>query len=210
MRDTGNRLSRAEVLSRVRSALKTGNYSQIPQLETEATTRTARFAAPGEATAARGAGKPRRMGTSFDFFTVPDALNDWSRLSRIGMSPSTSIPTAAFTRPAAYLAGGWRWGCSHGLIHLASFRSQSLFLFLFSDHLSKPEDSIAKHYPGHISRRQICFRLLDSTHDAQELDATSPLGGNAAGNTTRKHLCWTGSRERFQIGHDCSLLPRDI
>ena len=55
MRDTGNKLSRAEVLSRVRSALKTGNYSQIPQLETEATTRTARFAAPGEASAARKA-----------------------------------------------------------------------------------------------------------------------------------------------------------
>jgi len=57
MRETGNRLSRAEVLSRVRSALKKGNYTQTPQLETEATTRSARFATPEKGTTARGAGK---------------------------------------------------------------------------------------------------------------------------------------------------------
>ena len=63
MRETGNRVSRAEVLSRVRSLLKKGNYSQIPQLETEATTRSARIAELGEGSAGRDAGTPKKKRT---------------------------------------------------------------------------------------------------------------------------------------------------
>ncbi len=60
MRETGNRMSRAEVLSRVRSLLKKGNYSQIPQLETEATTRSARIAGLGEGSAGRDTGTAKK------------------------------------------------------------------------------------------------------------------------------------------------------
>ena len=39
MLDSGNKLSRSEVLNKVRADLKGGSYTQIPQLETEATKR---------------------------------------------------------------------------------------------------------------------------------------------------------------------------
>ncbi len=55
MRETGGRLSRAEILSRLRSALRRNGYSQIPQLETEATVRGGRMPAAAE-------GKPGKSG----------------------------------------------------------------------------------------------------------------------------------------------------
>jgi hypothetical protein len=37
MRDTGGRISRKELLGRIRQSLRHNNYSQVPQLEAEAT-----------------------------------------------------------------------------------------------------------------------------------------------------------------------------
>ena len=60
MRETGNRLSRAAVLSRVRSSLRFNRYDQIPQLETEATVRNARAIDAIEAAPLHGDGhKPK-------------------------------------------------------------------------------------------------------------------------------------------------------
>jgi len=42
MRKSNGQLSRAELLSRIRASLRHGGYSQVPQLETEATVRAAR------------------------------------------------------------------------------------------------------------------------------------------------------------------------
>ncbi|MHC1744815.1 MAG: caspase domain-containing protein [Syntrophobacteraceae bacterium] len=42
MRKSNGQLSRSELLTRIRSSLKHGGYSQVPQLETEATVRAAR------------------------------------------------------------------------------------------------------------------------------------------------------------------------
>ncbi len=43
MRETGGRMTRAEILSRLRSTLRHNGYSQTPQLETEATVRSSRM-----------------------------------------------------------------------------------------------------------------------------------------------------------------------
>lgn len=62
MRETGNRLSRRDVLSRVRSSLRFNRYDQIPQLETEATLRATRAVEALEAASMHGDGpKPRPM-----------------------------------------------------------------------------------------------------------------------------------------------------
>lgn len=42
MRHSNGQLSRKELLSRIRASLRHGGYSQVPQLETEATVRAAR------------------------------------------------------------------------------------------------------------------------------------------------------------------------
>ena len=55
MRETGNQVSRAAVLSRVRASLRTNGFDQVPQLETEATVRNARVPAADEKPSRRGA-----------------------------------------------------------------------------------------------------------------------------------------------------------
>ena len=46
MRDIGSNVSRKELLGRIRASLRYGGYSQIPQLECEATVRDTRALAP--------------------------------------------------------------------------------------------------------------------------------------------------------------------
>lgn len=48
MRGAGGHLSRKELLQRIRASLRHGGYSQIPQLECEATVREARALAAAE------------------------------------------------------------------------------------------------------------------------------------------------------------------
>jgi hypothetical protein len=47
MRKTGGQASRKELLRRIRASLSHGGYSQIPQLECQATVRNARALTPG-------------------------------------------------------------------------------------------------------------------------------------------------------------------